>query len=78
MSSVSESVSEDEWSEHSSEDISESSEMLEENFGLASDEFVLPYEERVEPIATEEEIGVHAEQAVQEEEEILWSRFSGK
>ena len=55
------------------------SEASEGSFVLASEDF-LPFDENVEPIATEQELAEYREQVAQEEEEdeILWSRFSGK
>ena len=79
MSSVS-SVSEVEMSDYSGESSGEqSSEASEDSFVSAGGDF-LPYDENVEPIATEQEAAEYHEQVAQEEEEeeILWSRFSGE
>ena len=71
------------YSSDSSEASSISSEHLEDSFYSASEEF-FPYNynnvESVEPIATEQEAAVYAVKLAQEEEEeeILWSRFSGE
>ena len=48
--------------------------------GEAAGEDFLPYDQTLEPIATEEEAAEYDEQIAQEEEEkeILWSRFSGE
>ena len=45
-----------------------------------TDEDFLPYDENIEPIATEKEAAEYQEQGAQEEEEdeMLWSRFSGE
>ncbi|PFX21922.1 hypothetical protein AWC38_SpisGene13591 [Stylophora pistillata] len=55
------------------------SEASEDSFASANDEF-LPYDQSIEPIATEEEAAEYAELVAQEEEEeeTLWSRFSGE
>ena len=79
MSSVS-SVSEVEISDYSGDSSREqSSETSEDSFVSANEDF-LPYDENVEPIATEQEAAKYREQVAQEEEEeeILWSRFSGE
>ena len=57
----------------------QSSEASEDSLVSASEDF-LPYDENVEPIATEQEAAEYWEQVAQEEEEdeILWSRFSGE
>ena len=72
------------YSSDSSEASSISSEHLEDSFYSASEEFFLynynDNVESVEPIATEQEAAVYAVKLAQEEEEeeILWSRFSGE
>ena len=57
----------------------QSSEASEDSFVSANEDF-LPYDENIEPIATEQEAAEYREQVAQEEdeEEILWSRFSGE
>ena len=87
MSNLSDDDSSDNSSEYrlySSEASSISSEHLEDSFYSASEE-CFPYNyndnvESVEPIATEQEAAVYAVKLAQEEEEeeILWSRFSGE
>ena len=76
------SISEVEMSDYTSE----SSERSQEQSSEASDTFVsanedfLPYDGNIEPIATEKEAAEYQEQIAQEEEEneMLWSRFSGE
>ena len=75
MSSVS-SVSEVEISDYSGDSSREqSSEASEDSFVSANEDF-LPYDENVEPIATEQEVAEYREQVAQEEEEeeVLWRR----
>ena len=73
-------VSRDEISDHSFESTEEqSSEASEDSFHSTTDDF-LPYNENLEPMANEEEAAAYVEQVAweEEEEEILWSRFSGE
>ena len=75
------SASEWEISEEYSSDLEQSSgsETSEGSFRSA-EEYFLPYDESIEPIATEQEAAHYAEQVAEEEEEeeILWSRFAGE
>ncbi|XP_078356492.1 uncharacterized protein LOC144641349 [Oculina patagonica] len=74
------SVSTDNLSDHSSESIEEqSSEASEGSFHSTNEEF-LPYDESLEPVANEQEAAAYVEQVAleEEEEEILWGRFSGE
>ena len=75
------SASEWEISEEYSSDLEQSSgsETSEGSFHSAK-EYFLPYDESIEPIATEQEAAHYAEQVAEEEEEeeILWSRFAGE
>jgi len=73
-------VSRDEISDHSFENNEEqSSEASEDSFHSTIDDF-LPYDENLKPIANEQEAAAYVEQVAreEEEEEILWSRFSGE
>ena len=73
-------VSRDEISDHSFESTEEqSSEASEDSFHSTTDD-LLPYNENLEPMANEEEAAAYVEQVAweEEEEEILWSRFSGE
>jgi len=71
--------SDEDFSETSSISGSESSAESSESF-YSTAEDVEQYDDSLEPIATEEEIASYAEQlAIEEEqEEMLWSRFSGE
>ena len=72
-------VSNEDFSETSSISGSESLAESSESF-YSTAEDVEPYDNSLEPIATEEEIASYAEQLAieEEEEEMLWSRFSGE
>lgn len=72
-------VSDEDFSETSSISGSESSIESSESF-YSTAEDVERYDDSLEPIATEEEIASYAEQLAieEEEEEMLWSRFSGE
>ena len=73
-------VSRDEISDHSFESTEEqSSETSEDSFHSTIDDF-LPYAENLKPMANEQEAAAYVEQVAREEEEeqILWSRFSGE
>ncbi|XP_068712622.1 uncharacterized protein [Montipora foliosa] len=79
MASVSEVEMSDYTSESSESSQEQSSEASEDSFFSANEDF-LPYDENIEPIATEKEAAEYQEQVAQEEEEdeMLWSRFSGE
>ena len=79
MASVSEVEMSDYTSESSESSQEQSSEASEDSFVSANEDF-LPYDENIEPIATEKEAAEYQEQITQEEEEdeMLWSRFSGE
>lgn len=79
MASVSEVEMSDYTSESSESSQEQSSEASEDSFVSANEDF-LPYDENIEPIATEKEAVEYQEQMTQEEEEeeMLWSRFSGE
>ena len=70
-------VSRDEISDHSFESTEEQS--SEDSFHSTNDDF-LPYDENLEPMTNEQEAAAYAEQVAreEEEEEIIWSRFSGE
>ena len=71
-------VSRDEISDHSYESNEEqSSESSEDSFHSTTDVF-LPYDENLEPMPNEQEAAAYVKQVAreEEEEEILWSRFS--
>ena len=72
-------VSDEDFSETSSISGSESSAESSESF-YSTAEDVERYDDSLEPIATEEEIASYTEQLSieEEEEEMLWSRFSGE
>ena len=65
-------------SESSESSQEQSSEASEDSFVSANEDF-LPYDENIEPIATEEEAAEYQEQIPKKkEDEMLWSRFSGE
>jgi len=73
-------VSRDKILDHSFESAEEqSSEASKDSFHSTTDDF-LPYDENLEPMANEQEAAAYVEQVAweEEEEEILWSRFSGE
>ena len=79
MDSVSEVEMFDYTSESSERSQEQSSEASEDTFVSANEDF-LPFDENIEPIATEKEAAEYQEQIAQEEEEdeMLWGRFSGE
>lgn len=74
------SVSTDNLSDHCSESSEEQSSKASEGSFHSTNEDFLPYDESLEPIANEQEAAAYVEQVAQEEEEeeILWGRFSGE
>ena len=66
-------------SESSESSQEQSSEASDDSF-VSANEDLLPYDENIEPIATKKEAAEYQEQVAQEEEEdeMLWSRFSGE
>ena len=79
MASVSEVEMSDYTSESSESSQEQSSEASDDSF-VSANEDLLPYDENVEPIVTEKEAAEYQKQIAQEEEEdeMLWSRFSGE